>query len=554
MSDHQFKTHRPSGAAAYPIVLLSGVEGGGKSWTAAAATGLPGFHEKYWLEFGEQMAEEYGGVPGADYQVIEMDGSYKQLLGAAQWAAKKSKEQEAPSMLVFDSVTKLWEMLSDEQQIEANRRAAQKGRKAEDAAITVDQWNKAKERFYAVLDALRSFNGLVIVTARLDNTAVIGPGGTPTGEKVWKIRAQKDLPFDCQVIMQARAPRQWTMTKVTSRYLLMPSEGYMEWPDFTIEELLIRMELDPTAVQDRIERSYVRPDPAAALEGNAAPSNTQGASQDRSDEPRGHLAPLPEDLNGTIKELEAKLDRATLFQLYNLAKAHENRIATAKIESAGKRVARRLEAGETPPSNQSAEQDTPQAEDVDQRTHEEKAQEAELQRLADEAESRNGDNPAQERVTADPKAQGSTDQSESSTASSADQQAEQPTETTESSQSSPDDSEQESSTADPKESGSSTEPVTDSQGSDEPPYSADPTDEHPHGRNVWSGVAVADPADRQETPRRKGTITALVTATGGMPQADDLVFGMKGLSIVECSTKELADVLKYQQGGVKAAS
>lgn len=544
MSNAEFQTHKPSGAAAYPIVLLSGVEGGGKSWTAAAATGLPGFHEKYWLEFGEQMAEEYGGVPGADYQVIEMDGSYKQLLGAAQWAAKQSQQQEAPSMLVFDSVTKLWEMLSYEQQIEANARAARKGKRTDgDAQVTVDLWNMAKERFYAVLDALRSFNGLVIVTARLDNNAVIGPGGTPTGERIWKIRAQKDLPFDCQVIMQARAPRQWTMTKVTSRYLLMPSEGYMEWPDFTIEELLIRLELDPTAVAERVERSYVRPDPGAASESNGASTNTERASQDHSDEPRGRLAPLPDDLNGVIKALEEALDKPALWSLFQLAKAHQNRIAVAKVESAGKRVARRIEAGETPPSNQSAEQDNPQA---DGPTEEELAQEAELQRLADEAEAAREAETQHASQGDDPKAQGDTSPSVSSEPSSADP-VEPQTKTDESSQTSPD------SSAEPSTETSTEDPTAGEVDPDAPPFSADPTDEHPHGRNVWSGVAVADPADRQETPRRKGTVTALEAALGGMAKADDTVFAMKGLSIVECATKELAEVLKYHQGAKVAA-
>lgn len=368
MSD--FTTHRPTGSASYPIVLLAGVQGGGKSWAAAEATGLPYFKRSFWLELGEQMADEYGDVPGADYEIIDHDGSYKQILAACKWAARESKTS-GPGVFVLDSATELWSMLSDEQQLAANRRmdvkaANGRGRsRAEDqeADVTVDLWNKAKDRSNDVMDALRDFNGLVILTARLDDQAVIGAGGQPTGDRIWKVRTHKEVPYYAQVVMQARAPRQWTMTKVASTKLSMPKEGYKDWPDFTIEELLILMELDGD--RNPAARHFTRADPGAAAEENGG-QRADAAPAVTADTPRGDLQALPEraELDAIVAQLEEQLDRDGLMALYNLAKGHGHRISMAKVESAGKRVKRRLDAGETPAGVPAAEDNAPMPADT----------------------------------------------------------------------------------------------------------------------------------------------------------------------------------------------
>lgn len=361
----EFRTRRPTGRASYPIVLLAGVEGGGKSWAAAEATGLPYFKRSFWIEIGEQMADEYGNVPGADYEIVEHDGSYRQILGAVRWCAQQSKE--APGVLVLDSMSELWAMLSDEQQLAANarmdRKAAQnRGRRRgedEEADISVDLWNKAKDRSNDLMDALREFNGLVLVTARLENQAVIGAGGAPTGDRIWKIRAHKDVPFYAQVIMQAREPRKWTMTKVASTKLFMPEEGSMAWPEFTIEELLIRMELDGD--REVAERNFVRADPQAGYEEEHSATANQRErqrNQPDADEPRGDLPALPPkaEWQRQVQEAEQNLDKEELVRLYKMAKVGKNRVYVALAESAGKRVARQLEAQEKAAAKVAAEQ------------------------------------------------------------------------------------------------------------------------------------------------------------------------------------------------------
>ena len=84
---HEFRTRPPSCEPSWPMIMLAGVEGSGKTWAAAEATGMPIIGRSFFIEVGESMADEYGAVPGAQFEIIEHDGTFRQILGAAQWAA-----------------------------------------------------------------------------------------------------------------------------------------------------------------------------------------------------------------------------------------------------------------------------------------------------------------------------------------------------------------------------------------------------------------------------------------------------------------------------------
>lgn len=550
----EFQTRRPSGQAAYPIALLAGVEGGGKSWTAAAATGLPYFKRSFWLEVGEQMADEYGDVPGADYEIIDHDGSYRQILAACRWAAAESKKS-GPGVFVFDSMSELWSMLSDEAQLEANARAARKGRTKRDggeADIAPDLWNKAKDRSNDVMDALREFNGLVLLTCRLEHQNVIGDGGAPTGEKVWKMRTHKDVPFYAQVIMQAREPRRWTMTKVASTKLSMPSDGILPWPEFTIEELLIRMELDGD--RSTAARRFVRADPGAAAEeqGEARPQDDSPSA----DEPRGDLPALPSraDLEAEIAACEETLNKPRLLDLYNLGKAHNHRITMALTESAGKRVARRLSAGEVPtydgaqaeadaaaqaaegtqadPEEAPSDVDPQVTDGSNESSNDSSAEPSETSpETTPEAPERNEDAPADPPVT---EGQDGPSEADWEAAIAADVAA-----------------------AEAARDGApapAAEPVDDGDRKPMPEYA-------PDGKvwnaatGEWVDAPQPDPEEsRRNTPRRRGVRTALLNHYGNGDAVADAVFGHYGLENPDdVSTARLQELLKYAQGGTPAA-
>lgn len=316
------RTRKPSGRPSWPLILLAGVEGSGKTWSAAEATGISMVGSAWWIEIGEQMADEYIKVPGADFEIIDHDGTYRNIAEQIREAAAAPTVDGKPNMLVVDSMTELWDLLSGEQQEIANRK---RGNKTTEAPITMDQWNAAKKRWNQVIDALRSFPGPVILTSRLESVAVVGPDGKPVqGASSWKIRAEKNLPYEVQVVMQAQQPRHWTMTKVASTQLIMPPVGVLPWPEFTVEELLIRMGLDQIEVSTK--RTYVR---------------TQTAPEPRVETQVVPASDWPEDIAAAVKELEEAGDLDGLTGLWHAANQRGARTVKARVEAAADRVKQR---------------------------------------------------------------------------------------------------------------------------------------------------------------------------------------------------------------------
>ncbi|MCX3059607.1 AAA family ATPase [Streptomyces beihaiensis] len=238
MNTPELKTRQPSGKPSWPIILLAGCEKAGKTWSAAELSASDLVDRTFWLEVGEGSADLYGALPGARYEIVEHDGSFNNL-GLMTRLATEQPFDDQPHALVVDSMTAVWDMLADEQQLIANQRAVRKGRGGSgDATITMDQWNAAKKRWGRLLDVLRQHNGPVILIARLEQVAVVGPDGKPTTDKTWKIRAEKNLPFEVDAIVEMPRPREAYLTGVRSVRLQVPPGAHVPYPDFTIEGLL----------------------------------------------------------------------------------------------------------------------------------------------------------------------------------------------------------------------------------------------------------------------------------------------------------------------------
>lgn len=244
----QFTTRKPTGKASFPLILLAGVEGGGKTWAAVETSAMTQVDRTFFVEIGEGTADEYGAVPGADYEIIDTDGTIGQIRQAIKWASDQPAAEGKHNLLVVDSASELWSLLSDEAQGEANRRAKRKGRRVSDdgAPISMDLWNRATETWEGIIAQLHRFPGPVILTARLELVTVMDDG-QPTGQKDYKIQAQKRLPYRVQVIVQARQPRQWTMTKVvtTNPQLALEPGQERTFNDFSVPKLLEAMGVVP---------------------------------------------------------------------------------------------------------------------------------------------------------------------------------------------------------------------------------------------------------------------------------------------------------------------
>jgi len=253
-------TRRPTGLPSWPVLLIAGMEKAGKTYAAAEASAAPLITRTFWITIGEDDPDEYGAIPGADFDIVAHDGTYKGVLSALTDAVEAGRE--GTTLIVLDSATRLWDLLCDMAQAEANRRATAKARKyskplpEDDVTIGMDLWNTAKQRWAHVMDLLRSHQGPSIVTARMEQTAVVDDRGDPTKEKIWKVKAEKSLPFDVGVVVQLRALGDAYVTGVRS-LRFKPSQGEATpYPDFTVADLWKRLGCNDAAL-----RSHATNDP-----------------------------------------------------------------------------------------------------------------------------------------------------------------------------------------------------------------------------------------------------------------------------------------------------
>ena len=241
------QTRKPTGKPVWPMVLIAGREKAGKTYTAAQASCSEHIGRTFWLAFGEDDPDEYGAMPGARIEIVDHDGSPSGLLAAIRAASAEPMTDGKPNVIVLDSGTRLWNALSDLAQLEADQRAKSKaeryGRKAApdgESDISMDLWNRAKTRHARIAKALHDHHGPVIITARMEQVAVIDKAGKPTAEKDWKIQTEKTLPYDVGAIV--RIPERGTFQLQGVRSLrLSVGEQAQTVPDFSMEQLWERM-------------------------------------------------------------------------------------------------------------------------------------------------------------------------------------------------------------------------------------------------------------------------------------------------------------------------
>lgn len=234
-------TRKPTGKPSWPITLLAGVEKSGKTYASVEASASDLIGQTYWVSAGEDDPDEYGAIPGAHFDIVLHDGTYRGILQALEDASAAPRADDKPTLLVLDSGGRVWSLLSEQAQETANERARRKQRKVgEDGAdITMDLWNTAKQRWGHILDVLRAHDGPVIITARLDEVTVMEHGKpSQSGEKTWKVQAEKNLPYDVGMVVQFRAFGDAYLTGVRSlRFKPKPHELTRLADDWSMDSL-----------------------------------------------------------------------------------------------------------------------------------------------------------------------------------------------------------------------------------------------------------------------------------------------------------------------------
>ncbi|WP_424216976.1 AAA family ATPase (plasmid) [Streptomyces sp. BI20] len=245
----KLRTRKPTGVIPWPVVLIEGEEKAGKSYVAAAFTGSEQTGQAYWLQLGEDTADEYAAVPGADYLLIEHNGTYADILGQLEAvhaeATRAARAKEAPVVLVIDSVSNLWRMLVGWTQDRARRsQAGQKRLVADpDAEIkpTMNLWNDAGERWGRVMYLVRTMPGIVLLLARGKEVAAVDDKGDPIPRSSdWRVEGHKSLAYDATVWVRLRRDEAPSIVGARSLRFQVPRDSRRPkpLPDFTVEGLI----------------------------------------------------------------------------------------------------------------------------------------------------------------------------------------------------------------------------------------------------------------------------------------------------------------------------
>ncbi|MEX5718408.1 hypothetical protein [Geodermatophilus maliterrae] len=210
------KTRQPTGRVPWPCILLEGEEKAGKSWALAQFSTSDKIGALYWIDLNEGAGDEYGAIPGANYQIIEHDGSYAAVLAAVQavkaHARRAADAGEPPVVLGIDTGSAIWDGLKDW----ASDRAAKSARNREllkrdpNAEITISQnlWNDAGSRWRKLQTELLTFPGIVVVTARGKEVTEVDANGRPIeGQKTWSVQTHREFPYAASVWVRLRRGR-----------------------------------------------------------------------------------------------------------------------------------------------------------------------------------------------------------------------------------------------------------------------------------------------------------------------------------------------------------
>jgi hypothetical protein len=204
------KTHTPTGAVPWPLVLLEGEEHSGKSWTLAEFSRSEKIGEMFWIPLGENgIADQYGRIPGARYEVVDLEtGDYLELMDVigkiSGYAAERKAAGDKPVVLAIDSASGVWQGLKDwtDQRAKSSRRGREMLARDPHAEVPKPRnlWNDTNLRWSRFQRALKTFPGIVVVTARGRWVSKTGPDGQPVeGQKEWSVETNSQLTYATDV-------------------------------------------------------------------------------------------------------------------------------------------------------------------------------------------------------------------------------------------------------------------------------------------------------------------------------------------------------------------
>ncbi|MER7497124.1 hypothetical protein ABT033_31565 [Streptomyces pharetrae] len=311
-SPTRLKTRKPNGRIGWPLVVVAGAEKTGKSHMCAEFANSDLIGRLIWIPIGESDVDSFGQI--ADFDIEdEQDGTYRGLLNTVRKAvAEPRADPNKPNAIVLDSGTILWELLQDEADLIARSRAAEKAAKYnrpgpsadDDVVIGHSLWNRAKDRWRLVINTLRRHDGPVIICCRLDEVTEFDAQGNPTRNRTWKVKAERNLPYDATVVLQLRSYRRPTLTAVRSLVMQLAPDEERTRPGLTLDALMRDLGMERNISVP--PAPFIEPQPEAGLHEFEREAEQRVAANAAAAEMRRHASegtmPTPQDVGRHIAQ------------------------------------------------------------------------------------------------------------------------------------------------------------------------------------------------------------------------------------------------------------
>lgn len=272
------KLRKPTGIPPWPLLLIEGPEKSGKSYAAAQFTASDKISQTYWIDLGEGSADEYAAIPGADYLIVDHDGTWHDIIGQVREIHRTAADSEKPVVLVIDSMTAEWELLKDwaSQRARESKFAQKQLREDPNAEIkpSMNLWNDAGDRHHQMMRLLMTFPGIVIMTARGKEVAALDSDGRPIPKaKEYRVEGHKTLPYDASVWVRLSRDEPPTVIGCRSVHSgIRPGvDKPQRFPEFSIEHLIFTvLGIDPEQSRAREVTELVSDEKALADTARAA--------------------------------------------------------------------------------------------------------------------------------------------------------------------------------------------------------------------------------------------------------------------------------------------
>jgi hypothetical protein len=218
------ETFEPDGAMPWPLTLVEGEEHSGKTWDLVVfLKQCDKIGEAYWIALDESgHARMYGGrLPGKPFELVRLKtGDYNEVLDVVRKIKAHAEAQHAagekPVALVIDTISGIWAGLHDWVNSRHRETRGVKRLLADDPNADVGRagrnlWNDAEARWTALVRELKTFPGLVIVSARGKEISATDPQtGQPAVDerkkpiRTWSVETHKEFKFYVDVWLRKR--------------------------------------------------------------------------------------------------------------------------------------------------------------------------------------------------------------------------------------------------------------------------------------------------------------------------------------------------------------